>query len=457
MDFATELKARFGDIVVIGADIDERHWHDWMVTCKPEARPVAVAYPRTTEDVSALLRFCNEHRRPVVPQGGLTGLTGGSTPVPRCVALSLQRMRAIEEVDAASATITVQAGVPLQAVQEAADAAEMLFPVDIGSRGSCLIGGNVSTNAGGNRVLRYGMMRDMVLGIEAVLADGTVLTSLNKMLKNNAGYDLKQLFVGTEGTLGVITRVVLRLVPKPRSVSTALCALPDYDAALAMLHRAKMHLAASLSAFEVMWPDFYSFATDGLKRRPPLPHGHGIYLLIESMGTDQAKDDPHFSALIETALEDGIVSDAIIAQSLKDSRDMWMLRDASGEMARHFPNVGFDVSIPTGEIDAFRDECLERLSQKWPEARSLFFGHVADSNLHIAVHVDDEPLPVHAIDEVVYGCVRERHGSISAEHGIGLLKKAFLDYTRTPEEVGLMKRLKIAMDPNGILNPGKVF
>ena len=254
------------------------------------------------------------------------------------------------------------------------------------------------------------MMRDLVLGLEAVLADGTVLTSLNKMLKNNAGYDLKQLFNGTEGTLGVVTRVVLRLFPKPRSVSTALCALPDYDAAIAMLHRAKTHLAASLSAFEVMWPDFYGFATEGLGRRAPLPHGHGIYLLIESMGTDQAKDDAHFGAFIEAALEDGIVADAIIAQSLKDTRDMWTLRDSSGEMARHFPNVGFDVSIPTGEIAAFRDECLKRLRARWPAVQSVFFGHVADSNIHIAVRVAEDPMPVEAIDEIVYDCVRDWKG-----------------------------------------------
>jgi FAD/FMN-containing dehydrogenase len=456
MDFAQDLKARFHDLVAVGAEIEERHWHDWMVECAPEARPVAVAYPRGTEDVAAILRFCTENRVPVVPQGGLTGLTGGSTPVQGCVALSLQRLRAIEEVDPAAATITVQAGVPLQAIQEAADAADMLFPVDIGSRGSCLIGGNVSTNAGGNRVLRYGMTRELVLGIEAVLADGTVLTSLNKMLKNNAGYDLKQLFIGSEGTLGVITRVVLRLFPKPRSVSTALCALPDYAAALAMLRRAKAHLASSLSAFEVMWPDFYGFAVERTGRAP-LPTTHGIYLLIESMGSDQARDDEHFSALVEAAIEEGIVVDAVVAQSLKDSRDMWALRDASGEMARHFPNEGFDVSIPTGEIGAFRDECTKRLRARWDGVQSLYFGHIADSNLHIAVKVTDNPMSAEVIDDIVYGCVRDWQGSISAEHGIGLVKKAYLGYSRTPAEVDLMRRLKAALDPAGILNPGKVF
>ena len=222
MSLVAELRTLLGDNAVQDAkNIDPRHLHDWMVTAEPSVTPLAVVYPRSTEDVSAVLRACHAHGQAVVPQGGLTGLVGGAVPVRDCVVLSLERMRSIEEVDRANATMTVQAGVTLQEAQEAADAAGLLYPLDIGGRGSCRIGGNVSTNAGGNRVLRYGLTRDLVLGLEAVLPDGTVFSSMNKMLKNNAGYDLKHLFIGSEGTLGVVTRVVLRLHGKPSSVCTA--------------------------------------------------------------------------------------------------------------------------------------------------------------------------------------------------------------------------------------------
>src|SRR5579875_3129165 len=364
------------DQVRSGERIDERNLHDWTLSCAEEDRPVAVVLARSTEDVAATLRICNAHRHPVVPQGGLTGLAGGATPVHRAVVVALDGMRAIEEVDTAAATMTVQAGVPLQRVQEAAEQAGMLFPLDIGARGSCLIGGNISTNAGGNRVLRYGMARALVLGVEAVLADGTVLSSLNKMLKNNAGYDLKQLFIGSEGTLGIVTRLVLRLFPQPRSTCTALCALPDYDAVLRLLQEAKSELGPTLSAFEMMWPDYYNSVTDGMGQRPPLPHGAGGYVLLESMGTDQERDGAQFSALIERMLEQGVVLDAVIAQSIRESRDLWTLRDASGELDRVIgPHLPFDVSIPTGQIEAFAEDCIGRLKARWPELRAVYFGH----------------------------------------------------------------------------------
>jgi FAD/FMN-containing dehydrogenase len=459
MDIVRELRSRLAaDAVIAGAEIEERHLRDFLVAAPPGVRPVAVVYPRSTADVAATLAICNAHRVPVVPQGGLTGLAGGATPMAGWVVLSLQRMRAIEEIDRQAATMTVEAGVPLQLVQEAADAADLLFPMDIGARGSCLIGGNVSTNAGGNRVLRYGMTRELVLGLEAVLADGTIVTSLNKMLKNNAGYDIKQLFIGSEGTLGVVTRLVLRLFPKPRSLATALCGLPDYDRALMMLQRARAHLSGALTAFEVMWPRYYFHATEGLSRRAPLPQGHGVYLLIEAMGGDRVEDEPRFARLIEGALEDGIVSDAIIAQSLKDARDLWSVRDAAGEIGRSFgPGATFDVSIPTGELGKFAEVLTERLTARWADADAVFFGHVADANVHISVRTGAKPLPLHDIEEIVYGTVRDWGGSVSAEHGIGLLKKPYLGYSRSPAEIEVMKRLKAALDPRGILNPGKVF
>lgn len=453
------LSAAIGaDGVHAGADMQEKHFGDWVVKPPAEVRPVAVVFPRTTEEVSAILKLCHARGVPVVPQGGLTGLAGGGAPVAGCVAMSLSRMRAVEEVDAAAGTMTVQAGVPLQVVQEAADAAGFLFPLDIGSRGSCLIGGNVSTNAGGNRVLRYGMTRELVLGIEAVLADGTVITSLNKMLKNNAGYDLKHLFIGSEGTLGVVTRLVLRLFPRPASVCTAFVALPGYDAVLDLLARARKELGGTLAAFEVLWPEFYRLATTEHGCRPPVGSDHGIYVLMESMGTDQQRDTAAFQRLIEDALEAGSVEDAAMAQSGRESRDMWAIRDSVDQFSRTFdPHVGFDVSIPIGRMQEFVEDARAHLLVADPGVRVLWFGHIADSNLHVCVKQTPGSLSKKEVDAIVYARVRAFSGSVSAEHGIGSLKKPYLGYSRTEAEIEVMRKIKAALDPAGILNPGKVF
>ncbi len=438
--------------------IDARHLRDWNVPAKPGTAPIALVRARGADEVAAVLRICDAHRHPVVPQAGLTGLTGGATPMADCVVLSLERMAAIEGLDPDGATITVQAGATLQAVQEAADAAGFLFPLDIGARGTCRVGGNASTNAGGNRVLRFGMMRDLVLGLEAVLPDGTVVSAMNTMLKNNAGYDVKQLFLGSEGTLGVITRLVLRLFPKPRSVSTALVALPDYDAVLRLLRLARERLGPTLAAFEAMWPDFYAFANAQLPAAPPLPQGGAIHVLVETMGTDPSRDDALFEDAIGAALEDGCASDAVVAHSEAQRRAIWAIRDASSELRRAFsPHVDYDVSLPIGRIGAFVPECSARLRAAWPQVGIVHFGHVADSNLHVSVQVRDGVFSKDDADRILYGCVAEWRGSVSAEHGIGLLKKAYLGHSRNEAEIALMRRLKAAMDPNGILNPGKVL
>ena len=443
--------------VIVGDAIEPKHMGDWVVKSSGVG-PLAVAYPRSTEEVSAIMRLCHANAIPVVPQGGLTGLAGGATPIDGGIALSLSRMRSIEEVDVAASTMTVQAGVPLQVIQEAADEAGLLFALDIGSRGSCMIGGNVSTNAGGNRVLRYGMARELVLGIEVVLADGTIMTSLNKMLKNNAGYDLKQMFIGSEGTLGVITRLVLRLFPKPESMCTAMLALPDYAAVLALLGRARAGLGGQLAAFEVLWPEFYTLATTEHNCRAPLQRDLGIYVLMESLGSDQDRDMAQFGALVEQALEDGIVLDAALAQSGRDSRDMWAIRDSVAEFGRSFhPHVGFDVSVPIGQMQVFVDEAKAALEARDGRLRSLWFGHIADSNIHICIKMEEGGPDKAEIDAIVYGKVRDHGGSVSAEHGIGLLKQKYLGHSRTPIEMDVMRKVKAALDPMGILNPGKVF
>jgi len=457
MTLLSELTALLGADRVIPPEtpgLSDRRT-DYAMTGPESGHILAVVLPGTTEQVSGVLRLCNQAGVAVVPQGGRTGLAGGAVPVQPSVLLSLERMRTIEAIDRLGATMSVEAGVMLETVQQAAEAAGFLFPLDLGARGSCTIGGNAATNAGGNRVLRYGMMRDLVLGLEAVLADGTVISSMNRMIKNNAGYDLKQLFIGSEGTLGVITRLVLRLFPPSPSVATALCALDGDQLVLELLSRAKRGFGATLSAFEVMWPDFYGFATVG--QAPPLPHGSAAYVLLETMGTDPAIDQHRFETVIGEALEAGIVTDAVIAQSTREVQALWAVRDASGDFPRRFaPNISFDISVPTGEIAALRTDCRDCLKARWPDMEMLFFGHIADGNLHLTVR-SPAPMPAHDIEELVYQAVGERRGSISAEHGIGLVKRPFLHYSRSPAEIALMRMLKATLDPNNILNPGKVI
>jgi FAD/FMN-containing dehydrogenase len=456
-----DLSALVGaDLVqAIDATLLERLTHDYCVHGRKDVGIHALVLPRNTEQVSKTLKYCNDHVIAVVPQGGMTGLSGGAVPIGPCVCISMERMRQVIELDQAAATITVEAGVAMETVQKAADAADLFFPLDLGGRGSCQIGGNLSTNAGGNRVLRFGMARDLVLGVEAVLADGTVIDSLRKVMKNNTGYDLRQLFIGAEGTLGIITKVVLKLFPKAKSVCTGIMAVDDYPAVLELLKRARTGFASQLTAYEVMWPDFYRLGTIELGRKPPLEIGYGAYVLIETMGTDPATDQERYEAVIGEAMEAGIVKDAIVAQSQRESTLLWDVRDSPGEWSKgaHWPQLGFDVSVPTGEIGPLADEIGAMLKGRWPELKAVFFGHVADGNLHVSVRMSGHSIPELDIENAVYSMMVSRRGSISAEHGIGSLKREFLHYSRSPAELALMRAIKQAMDPKGILNPGKVI
>ena len=442
-----------GEIVSTESDVLEKHACDWSGVNRQ--RPLAVLRPRSVAEVSAALRACHAAGIAVVPQGGLTGLAGGATPQAGQVVLSLERLKGIEEVDRDSATMTVLAGTPLEMAQKAAEDAGLYLALDIGSRGSCQIGGNIATNAGGNHVIRYGMARAQVLGLETVLADGTILTALSKVMKNNAGYDLNQLFIGSEGTLGIVTRAVLRLNAKPRSKSTALIATAGYDAAVRVLRRLQAELG-EVSGFEAMWPDFYRYVTEhaGIK---PMAETHPFYALTEFQGSEPERDGMRLEDCLGAAIEAGDALDALIAQSEREARSFWKIRE--GEPLDRLPYlINFDVSAPTAQLGALGERLKAALIARWPEGLFFVYGHVGDGNIHLSAWAGGTMDAVaHEMDEIVYGEVRRIGGSISAEHGIGTLKRAYLGHSRSAAEIDVMRRIKAALDPKGILNPGKVI
>jgi FAD/FMN-containing dehydrogenase len=429
---------------------------DWM-----HQRPLRSALllrPGSTEEVSAVLALCHGAGQPVVTHGGLTGLVHGADTTEADVVLSLERMRRIESIDPLQRVATVEAGVTLQQLQEAADEQGLAFPLDLGARGSATLGGNASTNAGGNRVLRFGMMREMVLGLEAVLADGTVIRAMNRLIKNNSGFDLKQLFIGAEGTLGVITRLVLRLREKPARQDVAFAAVPGFDALAALLKHMDRALGGGLSAFEVMWPEFYELVTTPpAKGRAPVAHGSPYYVLIESMGGTEG-DGARFQAAFEKAVEDGLVADAVVAKSQAEVSAIWALRDDVLQAARWGLPFVFDVSLPVADMPAYVAQVQAGLRASWPGVRCYVFGHMGDGNLHVVISPEGLPSDARAaVERIVYAPLEQVGGAISAEHGIGLEKKAWLPISRSAAEIALMRTLKRTMDPKGILNPGRVF
>ncbi len=448
MSLLDDLRAALGDAAVLeGAGLAARA-SDMSYT--GNAPPRALIRPRSTEQVSAALKLCHAAGVSVIAQGGMTGLAGGANPAGKEIALSLELMRGIEEVDTASATMVVKAGTPLEDCQKAAEERGLFLALDLGSRGSCTIGGNISTNAGGIRVIRYGMAREQVLGLEAVLADGTIVSSMNRMLKNNAGYDLKHLFIGSEGTLGIITRAVLRLHPPPGEIATLLCAVPSYGHVVSLLRRAQSELAGVM-AFEAMWRDYFTFNAEALKLRF-FEAEHAFCVILETtQGTDAIE------TFLARSLEDGLIDDALIARSHAQAREIWSVRE--GHPIETLPNLlNFDVSLPIGLIGDYAEACTAALLARWPAAHVSFYGHVGDSNVHICVSVVYAPdEDMHDVDDIVYGVLGRYKGSISAEHGIGTLKRPYLHLSRSAEELALMRSLKQALDPKGILNPGKVI
>jgi FAD/FMN-containing dehydrogenase len=363
-------------------------------------------------------------------------------------------MNQIESVDEFDGVAVIQSGAVLQSVQEQLADRGFLFPLDLGARGSCTIGGTVATNAGGINVLRYGMMRNLVLGLEAVLADGTVISSMNQMLKNNTGYDLKQLFIGSEGTLGIVTRVVVKLYPIPKSRQTALLATESFDAVVRLLKTMQSDLAGTLSAFEVMWNNYFSSVTVEGAHTSPLSRDYPYYVLVEAEGADPEADDVRFQKVLEQSFERGDVVDAVLPKSQSERDALWIIRE---EFDPVLPAYLYDVSLPIKAMSTYVERLEAALANWRDDSSSVVFGHIADGNLHIFVMPHEDGIHQNQCDEIVYGCLDGLDGSISAEHGIGIEKKAWLANSRSDDEIQLMKSLKALLDPKNLLNPGKVF
>lgn len=435
-------------------DLLARYSSDW--TQKHPTLPVAVARPRSTAEVSAILAYCHAAGWPIVVQGGLTGLSGGATPQPGELALSLERLSGIEELNPVSGHIIVKAGTTLAAVHEAAAEHGMMFALDLAASGSCTIGGNIATNAGGNRVLRYGMTRNLVLGLEVVLADGRVLSSLNAMLKDNAGYDLKQLFIGAEGTLGVITRAVLRLHPAPSERMSVLIALDAFADMTALLATLRAELGSALCAFEAMWSSYFECALSNLELSRPFAEPHPYYALVEFELLDPSRDREFVETCLYRVIEDGKAANAMVAGSLAETARVWRIREAAGELLQRLsPAISYDVSLPLSHIDEFVAVVTARCQGILDGRPLCAFGHVADGGLHLLA-----PLPsltyAAAIDTIVYEALGA-HGSVSAEHGIGTSKRSWLGVTRTPTEIAVMRGIKQHLDPQAILNPRRII
>ncbi len=451
-DLVERLATAVGaDSVVAGDLLRERatsYWDPSPTTAK------ALVRPRSTDAVSQVMKICHDLDQSVVVQGGLTGVVSGAVSSEDDVIVSLERMNAIEDVDELDGVAVVQAGAILQNVQEALADQGFLFPLDFGARGSCMIGGCIATNAGGINVLRYGMTRQNLLGVEAVLADGTIVSSMNRMLKNNTGYDLKQLFVGSEGTLGIVTRAVFKLFPLPTSRQTAMLATDSFDAVTRLLRTMHSDLAGTLSAFEVMWDRYVAGVTKHGAHVSPFEQHYPFYVLAEAEGSDAAADQQRFEALLECAFDAGDIVDAVIPKSDSERSTLWNIRE---EFDPLLPAYLYDVSMPMKAMVPYVERVEERLRAWRKDAECYVFGHIADGNLHIFVKPFDDGVHHEECDRIVYESLDGFSGSISAEHGIGIEKREWLGKSRSEDELRIMRRIKATLDPKGLLNPGRLI
>jgi FAD/FMN-containing dehydrogenase len=429
-------------------------------------KALCVVQPGSTREIAKVLKLCHETATPVVPQGGNTGLVGGQIPLGpgNQIVLSLGRVTALREIDLSSNTMTVEAGMILSRVQEEAARAGRLFPLSLAAEGSCTIGGNLATNAGGTNVVAYGNARDLVLGLEAVLADGQVLSDLSKLRKNNTGYDLKNLFIGSEGTLGIITAAVLKLYPKPRAIETAFIGLASPRAALALLDLACDMAGGEITTFELIPRIGLDFVLAHFDAREVLSSKHLWYVLLELSSQSRQGLAARLLALLEAASEKHIVEDAAVAASLDQRKNFWKLRELLPDAQRlEGGSIKHDVSVPLADIPAFLEGVENAVTEAMPGARLVAFGHLGDGNIHCNV---SQPIGVDTqaflarwdeINAIVHGLVVARKGSISAEHGIGQLKRDLLPKVKDKVAMEVMRAIKRTLDPKNILNPGKVL
>ena len=429
--------------------------------------PRLVMRPASTEEVSRVLALCNEAGQPIVAQGGMTGLVDAAVAGENEIAINLERMRNLIEFDDASATMTVEAGMPLQTVQEIADEHGFLFPLDIGARGSCTVGGNLSTNAGGTGVLRYGPARDLCLGLEAVLPDGRIWRGLTGLRKDNTGYDLKHLFIGAEGTLGIITAACLKLFPKPADIRTAFVAVRDQHAAVELLARARRITDDRVVTFEYMQRESIEFALAHIAdTRDPMPTEYRHYVMMELAAGEAAAAGLRdmMETVLGDSMEDGIVLDAVLAESGQQAADFWRIRETIPE-AQKFEGASskHDISVPVSGVADFLIEATADIRRLIPGARPCAFGHVGDGNIHFNfsrpqdMTDDDFKAMEPEIHKTVYDRTVAMGGSISAEHGIGRLRRGELETYKSPVALDVMRAIKATLDPNGIMNPGKVL
>lgn len=462
----TSLESELGARAIVSDVSDrERYVHDLMDTAS--LPPVAVLRPASTAEVATAVRWCRQNGLAIVPQGGLTGLCGAGVPADRreSVVLSVDRMKSIRNVDPLDNTITVDAGVVLADVQAAAEQAGRYFPLSHGAQGSSVIGGNVSTNCGGNNAVRYGTARDQVLGLEVVLPDGTVWNGLRRLRKNTAGYDLKQLFIGAEGTLGVVTAAVLKLRPYPHSRATAMAAVPDPASALTLMHDLESHVGETIAAFELLSESALSFALNIESARYPLGTMHPWTVLIE-VETPMRNADlgDALEAGLAAGMENGSVVDAAIAQSETQRDAFWFLREA---IATYFiedrSSLKSDTAVPVSNVPAFIANTDAALTASLPGVRNAAFGHLGDGNIHVNVvrpdHMGGPEFKAHrkALSQVIEAEALKLDGTISAEHGVGRLKRDSFLAAAEPAEKDLMQRIKSAIDPDNAMNPGVIL
>jgi FAD/FMN-containing dehydrogenase len=443
---------------------DERsrlfYGRDWLKDFEPA--PALVLLPETTSEVQAIVALCNKHSIAVVPSGGRTGLSGGATATNGEVVINMERMRSIIDINRTARTAHCQAGVALEQLQIAAAAQNLFFPVDFSSRGSAQIGGALATNAGGIRVIKYGNMRESVLGLTVVTGRGEILELNGPLHKNNSGYDLRNLFIGSEGTLGIITEAIVKLSSPPHSVARVLCGVADYASILALLSFCRDALP-NLSAFEFMERLPYSEVIKHRGLRDPLSQSYPSYVLIESELQSPGEHDT-VTAVFAEAYEKGLIEDVVVSESSTQAQELMNLRDYISEtLSQHYSIHKNDISVPIHSIPSFLHDLHSSILEAYPQYRVAVFGHVGDGNLHVNVlkpsGMEDSEFwdNCHSADALIFGMVQRYRGSISAEHGVGLLKRDFLHFTRSAAEIDIMRGIKAVLDPNSIMNPGKIF